>query len=82
MGNLATFSSCGINEEKNVLSHQLELGILLPTFRLMPILIVKMDTEIFAVRMICVFLHQDANIYCESGHLSASIQMIDIKCLS
>ena len=37
--NVATFSGCGINEEKNVLSHQLALEILLPAVcRLMPIL--------------------------------------------
>ena len=35
-------------------------------FRLMPILIVKMDTEIFTVMPI---LHWDAHIYCEKGHL-------------
>ena len=63
--------------EKNVLSHQLELGILLPMFQLMPMLTVKMDTEIFTVYMACLFLHQGANIYCEKN-----VHMIDMKCLS
>ena len=61
--NVATFSGCSINEEKNVLSHQLALGILLPTFQLMPILIFKMNTEIFNDYMACLFLHQDAHIW-------------------
>ena len=65
--------------EKNVLSHQLELGILLPMFQLMPILTVKMDTEIFTVCMACLFLHQDAHTYCEKN---GNVHMIDIKCLS
>ena len=58
-------------------SHQLELGILLPMFQLMPMLTVKMDTEIFTVYMACLFLHQGANIYCEKN-----VHMIDMKCLS
>ena len=65
--------------EKNVLSHQLELGILLPMFQLMPILTVKMDTEIFTVCMACLFLHQDAHTYCEKN---GNVHMIDIKYLS
>ena len=74
--NVATFSGCSINEEKNVLSHQLALGILLPTFQLMPILIVKIDTEIFTVCMACLFLHRDARIY---GEKNGNVHMIDIK---
>ena len=54
--NVATFSGCSINEEKNVLSHQLSLGILLPTFQLIHILIFKMDTEICTDCMACLFL--------------------------
>ena len=77
--NVATFSGCSINEEKNVLSHQLALGILLPTFQLIPTLIFKMDTEIFTVCMVCLFLHQDAHIYCEKN---GNVHMIDIKYLS
>ena len=54
-------TNSGLNDEKKVLFHQLELEKLWPTFRLMPILIVKIDTAIFTIS------HRDGHLYCEKG---------------